>query len=271
MFHSDLTAPGLWIYGLPGSGLWGMRSAGAPELAQLSAGVATDQPWSAWIFYGPPDQALAELSTADVGAAEGDLASWKQQMELAVRAKRHGRECLRLLNLGSTTSAVEDDLRRALPELELGVHRQRLADRIALPKALIEVTAHCLLQSHPGLLNAYLDLESWADHSGPSDERKRWRDPLDPELLLQVLRQLQAEQGNTRERDQQLAQLERARRGELDSIERLERDVQQLEQELETYTAEHLQLAELVSGLEDQLQRARWLLEERAVAQGGLP
>ena len=263
-FHSDPQAPGLWLYGLPGSGLWGMRSAGAPELATLPKAVSSDQPWRAWIFYGPPDRALAELSASRPTGEAASLLHWQQQMEQAVKAKRHGRQQVRLLNLARATPELEQQLQRELPELELTVHRQRLAERSTLPEELLQVAARFLLQGHPGLLNAYLDLESWADHPSSGQERERWRQSLDPELMLQMLRHLEAEQGSARARERAMVELEQDRRAERDNGERLEREVEQLERELEFYVAEHLQLRPLVQRLEEQLLRARRCLEDQS-------
>ena len=80
---------GFWIYGLPGSRLGLRRSAGAPALESLARGAHDGENWRAWIFYGPPDQALAEL--ADQGSSPepegGALLAWQQTMELAVQVR----------------------------------------------------------------------------------------------------------------------------------------------------------------------------------------
>jgi hypothetical protein len=100
---------GIWIYGLPGSRLGLRRSAGAPALESLARGAHDGENWRAWIFYGPPDQALAEL--ADQGSSPepegGALLAWQQTMELAVQVKRQGQDRLQLVNLGHSTPALE--------------------------------------------------------------------------------------------------------------------------------------------------------------------
>jgi hypothetical protein len=261
---------GFWIYGLPGSRLSLLRSAGAPALESLARGDHLGEDWRAWIFYGPPDQALAEL--ADQGSspksAGGSLLAWQQTMELAVQVKRQGRERLQLVNLGHATPALEEALRRELPELEQNVRRLRSSRVSNLPDDVLQATTHALLQLRPSLLNAYLDLESWADRFGRDGDGALWRQSIDGGELLQALRRWDVHHGALGARDSRLVALERQLSRDREERDLLLAHLHQLEVELDHYVAEHERLAELVGRVESQMGRARQLLRhvERANA-----
>jgi hypothetical protein len=261
---------GFWIYGLPGSRLGLLRSAGAPALESLARGDHLGEDWRAWIFYGPPDQALAEL--ADQGSspksAGGSLLAWQQTMELAVQVKRQGRERLQLVNLGHATPALEEALRRELPELEQNVRRLRSSRVSNLPEDVLQATTHALLQLRPSLLNAYLDLESWADRFGRDGDGALWRQSIDGGELLQALRRWDVHHGALGARDSRLVALERQLSRDREERDLLLAHLHQLEVELDHYVAEHERLAELVGRVESQMGRARQLLRhvERANA-----
>ena len=252
----------LWIYGLPGSHLGLRRSAGAPALDTLVGGYQDRDDWRAWIFYGPPDQALAEL--ADQGSwPEGEaaaLTAWQQSMELAVQIKRLGRQRLHLVNLGRSTPALEEALRRDLPELEQDVRRRRSSQVSSLPDDVLRATTHALLQLRPALLNAYLDLESWADRYGRDGDGALWRESRDGRDLLQALRRWDAHHGALGDRNSRLEDLERKLSRDREERDLLLTQLHQLELELDHYVAEHERLAGLVGSIETQMLRARGLL-----------
>ncbi len=252
----------LWIYGLPGSRLGLRSSAGAPTLESLVDGQHHGEGWRAWIFYGPPDQALADL--ADQGSwPEGEVAAlsaWQQAMELAVQIKRQGRQRLQLVNLGRTTPALAEALRRDLPELEQDVRRRRSSRVSSLPDDVLRATTHALLQQRPALLNAYLDLESWADRYGREGDGGLWREPLDGGDLLKALRRWDAHHGALGARNSRVVDLEHKLSRDREERDLLLAHLHQLELELDHYVAEHERLASLVSTIEAQMLRARRLL-----------
>ncbi len=268
-FSSDppLAAPsvqGFWMYGLPGSRLGLQRSAGAAPLEALARGVDADAAPRAWIFYGPPDEALLELAeAADAPEACRDaLASWQGAMALAVQAKRRWRERLQLVNLGRSTPELQALLQRELPELEQDVRRRRSAATVQLPEQVLHATTQALLQLSPALLNGYLDLESWADRHGREPDGPRWREALDGSQLLRALRHWDDHHGALDERDSRLETLERQCRLDREERDQLLATLQQLEHELDHYVGEHERLSALVGGVEEQLGRARRLLEQ---------
>ncbi len=254
---------GFWIYGLPGSRLGLRRSAGAPALESLALGAHDGEDWRAWIFYGPPDQALAEL--ADQGSspepAVGALMAWQQTMELAVQVKRQGRQRLQLVNLGHSTPALEEALGRELPELEQNVRRHRSSRVSNLPEDVLRATTHALLQLRPSLLNAYLDLESWADRFGRDGDGALWRQSFDGGELLEALRRWDVHHGALGARDIRLVDLERQLSRDREERDLLLAHLNQLEVELDHYVAEHERLADLVGSVEAQMQRARRMLQ----------
>ncbi len=262
------TARGFWIYGLPGSQLGLRCSSGAPSLASLAQSLDIEMPQSVWIFYGPPDDALLEL-TAELEERRQDdddaLQAWQDAMALAVQAKRRWRERLQLVNLGRTTPELEHLLQRELPELEQDVRRRRRAGALRLPEQVLHATTQALLQLSPTLLNGYLDLESWADRHGREPDGTRWRQPLDGSQLLWALRHWDDHHGVLGERQSRLEELERQRRLDLEERQLLLATLQQLERELDHYVGEHERLSGLVERVEEQLERARQRLQ-RAVA-----
>lgn len=257
------TVQGFWVYGLPGSRLGLQRSAGAAPLELLARGGDAEAAPPAWIFYGPPDEALLELAeAADAPDAGRDaLATWQEAMALAVQAKRRWRERLQLVNLGCPTPELATLLQRELPELEQDVRRRR-AGGVQPPEQVLRATTQALLQLSPALLNGYLDLESWADRHGREPDGSRWRQALDGGQLLRALRHWDEHHGALGERQSRLEELERQRRRDLEEREQLLAALQQLEHELDHYVGEHERLAALVGSVEEQLARARRLLEQ---------
>ena len=253
---------GFWLYGLPGSRLGLRRSAGAPALESLARGAHDGENWRAWIFYGPPDQALAVL--ADQGSSPepegGALLAWQQTLELAVQVKRQGQDRLQLVNLGHSTPALEAALGRELPELEQNVRRHRSSRVSNLPADVLRATTHALLELRPSLLNAYLDLESWADRFGRDGDGALWRERFEGGELLQALRRWDDHHGALGARDSRLVDLERQLSRDQEERDLLLAHLHQLEVELDHYVAEHERLAELVGRVEAQMGRARGLL-----------
>jgi hypothetical protein len=259
---------GIWIYGLPGSRLGLQRSAGAPSLLSLARSSGEEAaPRAAWVFYGPPDEALQELADGGggdggrTGEAAGSLAAWQEAMECAVQAKRRWRERLQLVNLGRSSPQLEQVLRRELPELEQDVRRRRTSSGRSLPAAVLRATTQALLQLTPALLNAYLDLESWADRYGREADAPRWRQAPDGAQLLQALRQWDEHHGALGNRDLRLEELEWQQRRDREERDQLLAELHQLERELDHYVEEHERLVDLVGVVESQLRRARHLLE----------
>ncbi len=257
---------GLWLYGLPGSGLGLRRSAGAPPLEELATERAGLAVWQAWIFYGPPDAALAELAGGSDGAtAEEELLDqWQREMALAVALKRQDRERLQLVNLGLSNPELEALLRRDLPELELEARRRRSSSLEALPAEVLTLSTRALLQSRPELLNSYLDLEGWADRHGRESDGSQWRQALDPVLLLRSLRHWDDHSDALGARDERLEQLVTDLARDREERDLLVRQVQQLEQELDHWVGEHEQLQALAAKVNHVMQRAQHLLAQQA-------
>jgi len=268
---------GIWIYGLPGSRLGLQRSAGAPSLLSLARSSGEESvPRAAWVFYGPPDEALQELADGGDGgggggrtgeaAAAGSLAAWQEAMEFAVQAKRRWRERLQLVNLGRSSPQLEQVLRRELPELEQDVRRRRAGSGRSLPSGVLRATTQALLQLTPALLNAYLDLESWADRYGREADAARWRQAPDGAQLLEALRQWDEHHGALGDRDLRLEELEWQQRRDREERDQLLAELHQLERELDHYVEGHERLVALVGVVESQLHRARRLLENGSAA-----
>ena len=268
-FQETLEAPlsrGLWLYGLPGSGLGLRRSAGAPPLEELVTGRGCGAVWQAWIFYGPPDAALAELAGGNdnTTAEEELLDQWQREMGLAVTLKRQDRERLQLVNLGLSNPELEALLRRELPELELEARRRRSAGLGALPAEILTLSTRALLQSRPELLNSYLDLEGWADRYGRESDVSQWRQALDPVLLLRSLRHWDDHSDALGIRDEQLQRLVIDLNRDREERDLLVRQVQQLEKELDHWVGEHEQLEALTAKVIKAMDRAQRLLAPQA-------
>jgi hypothetical protein len=286
----------LWLYGLPGSGLGFTASAGAPGLEQLEAGAGVGAGSGGagegspggeggpriWIFYGSLARGLAELVArlpegeegGRVAAMEAALGAWQADLARAAALKRRWRERIRLVNLCRGGEELEQLLARELPEL---AYRRRGPEGLA--DGLVELAMRGLLQWQPGLLNAWLDAEHWADGFGggapagaPAGAGREggaadWRQPMPLPRLLQLL--LQAEGGGglgkegLEERCSALEQeLQRERRhGEL-----LQRHLEQMERELDHYAGSYERTVELSQRLPELLQRARRLIQVQASA-----
>ncbi|MFM7547611.1 MAG: hypothetical protein ACKO8I_01805 [Cyanobacteriota bacterium] len=262
-----------WIYALPGTHLGGLRSAGAPALDALASltgdhrdPLADEESalWRGWILYGPPDQALAELCRVSDQQPQGEaLATWRDQLTVAAQVKRRWRDQVTLVHLDDVNASGDPSfamayLKRELPELELEARLQRPAGG-QLPDELTRMAALSLMQGDPGLLQAYLDLENWADHPSPPGQRALWRTAPSHALILTALATASV-RGQAVGRDQRrinelTADLRRLRDEQL----LLHHTVQQLEAELEHYVSEHLALNAIASQVEDQLLRARRL------------
>jgi hypothetical protein len=129
-----------------------------------------------------------------------------------------------------------------------------------LPPDLLRATTLALLQLSPALLNAYLDLESWADRYGRDGDGDPWREPLEGRDLLRILRHWDAHHGALGARNLRLQDLEQQLSRDQEERDLLLAHLHQLEVELDHYVAEHERLADLVGTIEAQMLRARRLL-----------
>lgn len=272
-----------WVYALPGAHLEGLRSAGAPSLQELATGpddhhhgLAGDDPlaWRAWVLYGSPDHALQDLCGQDDDHA---IAAWREQLLLAAKVKRRWRDRLVLINLDTHTvdghqPSPLDVLHQHLPELEVQERLNRRSQAAHGSNQLATLAALALLQSDPALLQSYLDLENWADFPASMELRSRWRTSPSHQLLLGAMRSVarleSAASQNNVEIDSLVADGLRVQR----ECEWLQHNVEQLEAELEHYVAEHLSLSSITRRLEEQLLRARRLIQSFSrPAVGGPP
>lgn len=261
--ESNAAAPyseGTWIYSLPGSRLGLRRSAGALPLESLASDGGDPPSARVWIFYGPPDDALLELVDGQ-GGSGASIFSWQAEMEWAAQAKRRWRHRIQLVNLGCSSPEMEERLQRELPELEKDVQRRRQAFDFSVPDPVLQATTQAVLQLTPTLLNAYLNLESWADRYGREVDAARWRQAPAGEQLLQALRHWDEHQDAMGDRDGRLKKLEWCQRRDREERELLVAHLHQLERELDHYVDEHERLVLLERRVEDQLMRARALLE----------
>jgi hypothetical protein len=136
----------------------------------------------------------------------------------------------------------------------------------------VELAMRGLLQWQPGLLNAWLDAEHWADDFGgatgravPGGEAADWRQPMPLPRLLQLLLQLQGEGGGGQQRlEERCAALEQALQRERCHGELLERHRQQIERELDHYVGSYERAVELSQRLPELLDRARRLFQASA-------
>jgi hypothetical protein len=262
-----------WIISLPGTHLQGLRSAGAPSLESLAGqgfgngGDLEPDDWRGWILYGPPDQALLEQSLSGDQASRGQsLRRWSQQMVLATQAKRAWRHRLMLIHLypgcaGVDPSAAVLELEQALPELELQARLRRQAHQCAIPSDLTTMAAICLLQADSALLQAYIDLEAWADQPSQDDTPSRWSTKPSHDLILNALSAGRILGSSADQAELSIARLTNDLRRCEQERSHFQHTLEQLESELEHYVAEHLDLNETTSRLESQLLRARRLIQ----------
>lgn len=268
----------LWIYTLPGTHLEGLRSAGAPALEELAAladdhryGLLGEESshWRCWILYGPPHQALSELChPLDERYQTQALARWTQQLMLAAQVKRRWRQRVMLMNLagqvsGSEPSAALTALERELPELELRARLERSSAGASLPDGLTQMAALCLMQSDPALLQAYLDLEHWADHPSTTEDQAFWRTPPSHTFILKALSTAGQWESSAAQGKAKIDELTRELQLLKDERKLTNQSIVQLEAELEHYVHEHINLNAITSQLEAQLLRARQFIQSR--------
>lgn len=226
-----------------------------------------------WIFYGSLARGLAELVArlpegeegARVAAMDAALGGWQADLARAAALKRRWRERIRLLNLCRGGEELEQLLAQELPEL---AYRKR--PQGSGGEGQLELVMRGLLQWQPGLLNAWLDAEHWADGfgaagragaAGPGGGAADWRQPMPLPHLLQLLLQLQAEGGGGQERlEARCSALEQALQRERCHGELLQRHLEQMERELDHYVASYERAVDLSLRLPELLQRARRLL-----------
>lgn len=254
------------MYSLPGSRLGLRRSAGALTLESLASGGGDPPSARVWIFYGPPDEALLELAD-EQGGSDVSISSWQGEMEWAAQAKRRWRDRIQLVNLGCSTPEMEERLQRDLPELEKDVQRRRQAFAFSVPNPVLQATTQAVLQLTPTLLNAYLNLESWADRYGRETDAARWRQAPAGDQLLQALRHWDEHHDAIGDREGKLRELEWCQRRDREEREQLVAHLHQLERELDHYVDEHERLHSLARNVEEQLKRARRLLEGGPMAE----
>lgn len=260
-----------WIYALPGTHLGGLRSAGAPSLDALATmpddhryGLAGDEPgaWRAWVLYGSPDQALLELC----GQQHDTIAAWGEQLLLAAQLKRRWRDQLVLINLDGCPADQQQPsalalLQQEVPELELAERLKRRSRRTQRASDVTTLAALALMQSDPALLQAYLDLENWADLPGAPEHRASWRTKPSHSFILQALGCMTQLERSTEQTKTSIDELMSERRRSQQERALLQHTVEQLEAELEHYVAEHLSLNTITRRLEEQLLRARRLIQ----------
>ena len=243
----------LWLYGLPGSGVAIPQAAGAPSLQELEQRPAEPAGLNAriWICYGSLSQGLAELVNRfqpppQAAELEAELERWQADFSRA---------------------AV---LAKELPPELLGGRQFSGAAPPEGPQAgsegYRELAIRALLECRPGLLNAWLDAEHWADAIGvkPAADQGAWQEPLDwrrpmvLERLVSVLwRSDRAGETGLQELAERCAQLEEQLAQERDHGAMLNRYIKQMERELDHYLADHERAATLAERLPLLLQRAR--------------
>jgi len=273
----------LWLYGLPGSGVEVQQAAGAPSLAELEQGRVEPAGSKAriWICYGSLTQGLAELVSRferppQPAQLEAELERWQADFSRAAVLKRRWRDQVRLVNLCKGGSAP---LARELPPELLGGRRQSGAavegelggGKRAGSAALRELAMRALLECRPGLLNAWLDAEHWADRFdeaaaegllAPQDQPD-WRRPMPTERLALVLWPGDSTgEGSRLELEQRCLELERQMARQLDHSAMLKRYSEQMERELDHYMAKQERAVALANRLPRLLQRAREQLEK---------
>ena len=264
----------LWLYGLPGSGVAIPQAAGAPSLQELEQRPAEPAGLNAriWICYGSLSQGLAELVNRfqpppQAAELEAELERWQADFSRAAVLKRRWRNQVRLVNLCKGGAAV---LAKELPPELLGGRQFSGAappeGQQAGSEGYRELAIRALLECRPGLLNAWLDAEHWADAIGvkPAADQGAWQEPLDwrrpmvLERLVSVLwRSDRAGETGLQELAERCAQLEEQLAQERDHGAMLNRYIKQMERELDHYLADHERAATLAERLPLLLQRAR--------------
>ena len=264
----------LWLYGLPGSGVAVPQAAGAPSLQELEQLPAEPTGINAriWICYGSLSQALAELVNRfqpppQAAELEAELERWQADFSRAAVLKRRWRNQVRLVNLCKGGAAV---LAKELPPELMGGRQFSGAAPPEGPQAgsegYQELAIRALLECRPGLLNAWLDAEHWADAIGvkPPADQGAWQEPLDwrrPMVLERLVSVLWRSDGagetGLQELAERCAQLEEQLAQERDHGAMLNRYMKQMEKELDHYLADHERAVTLAERLPMLLQRAR--------------
>lgn len=264
----------LWLYGLPGSGVAVPQAAGAPSLQELEQLPAEPTGLNAriWICYGSLSQALVELVNRfqpppQAAELEAELERWQADFSRAAVLKRRWRNQVRLVNLCKGGAAV---LAKELPPELMGGRQFSGAAPPEGPQAgsegYQELAIRALLECRPGLLNAWLDAEHWADAIGvkPAADQGGWQEPLDwrrPMVLERLVNVLWRSDGagetGLQELAERCAQLEEQLALERDHGAMLNRYMKQMEKELDHYLADHEREIILAERLPLLLQRAR--------------
>ena len=268
----------LWLYGLPGSGVAVPQAAGAPSLEDLEQRRAEPAGLNAriWICYGSLTQGLAELVNRfqpppQAAELEAELERWQADFSRAALLKRRWRNQVRLVNICKGGAAL---LAKELPpELwggRLGLPRFGGAAPNGGPQAgsegYRELAIRALLECRPGLLNAWLDAEHWADAIGvkPAADPGSWQEPPDwrsPMALERLVSVLWCSDGagevGLQELEKRCAQLEEQLDQERDHVAMLNRYIKQMEKELDHFMANHERASTLAERLPLLLQRAR--------------
>lgn len=264
----------LWLYGLPGSGVAVPQAAGAPSLEDLEQRRAEPAGLNAriWICYGSLTQGLAELVNRfqpppQAAELEAELERWQADFSRAALLKRRWRNQVRLVNICKGGAAL---LAKELPP-ELWGGRQfsgAAPNRGAQSgsEGYRELAIRALLECRPGLLNAWLDAENWADAIGvkPAADPGAWPEPLDwrrPMALERLVRVLWCSEGageaGLQELEERCVQLAEQLAQERDHVAMLNRYIKQMEKELDHFVANHERAATLAERLPLLLQRAR--------------
>ena len=262
----------LWLYGLPGSGVAVPQAAGAPSLQELEQLPAEPTGINAriWICYGSLSQGLVELVNRfqpppQAAELEAELERWQADFSRAAVLKRRWRNQVRLVNLCKGGAAV---LAKELPPELMGGRQFSGAAPPEGPQAgsegYQELAIRALLECRPGLLNAWLDAEHWADAIGvkPPADQGAWQEPLDwrrPMVLERLVSVLWRSDGagETGLQAERCAQLEEQLAQERDHGAMLNRYMKQMEKELDHYLADHERAVTLAERLPMLLQRAR--------------
>jgi hypothetical protein len=271
--ESDSEHNALWLYGLPGSGVAVPQAAGAPSLEELELRPAEPAGLNAriWICYGSLTQGLVELVNRlqpppQAAELEAELERWQADFSRAAVLKRRWRNQVRLVNLCKGGAEL---LAKELPPELMGGRQFSGAAPHEGPQAGSEVyqelAIRALLECRPGLLNAWLDAEHWADAIGkPAADQGAWQEPMDwrrpmllERLVLLLWRSDGAGETGLLELQERCAQLEEQLAQERDHGAMLNRYIKQMEKELDHYLADHERAATLAERLPLLLQRAR--------------